>query len=259
MYFLFEEPILQQFKYILYPALQWLVVLPFVQELLTYQCNMRCSHCWVYTENTQCDPLSTPIRVHAIEQAKGIELHLLKFTGGKPFLEKSLLFDLIETGVEFTIETNGTLLTESDIERLSQSRVKEVGVSIDFPDPERFEGFRGLPHSFEKVTRTIRLLHEYSIPVVAIMSVFRGNLEDIPKTAEFVFDLGADKLKAHPVMAMGRAKEFRDHLLPLSDYTKLARTLENLMHTHPGKIGTSLPWILVADFPPDYLNITKCF
>lgn len=224
---------------------------------LTYECNMRCKHCWVYGGNRTYERPHTSTWIRAIDQARDLGLHLLKFTGGEPFLEKSLLFDLIETGVEFNIETNGTLLAESDIKCLSQSHIKEIGVSIDFPDAQRFERFRGLPHSFKKVTRTIQLLHEYSIPVVAIMSVFHENLQDIPAVAELVFDLGADKLKAHPVMAMGRAKEFVGRLLLLSEYTELAHTLEGLMSSYPEKIGTSLPWVLIADFPPEYLNITR--
>ena len=224
---------------------------------LTYECNMKCKHCWVYTVKERGDSLSESIWKRVIEEAESLGLHLLKFTGGEPFLKKQLLFNLIDMDVEFNIETNGTLLNESDVKYLSQSKIKEIGVSIDFPDPQRFEAFRGLPKSFEKVTRTIWLLHEYNIPVVAIMSVFQGNLNDIPAVAERVFNLGADKLKVHPVMAMGKAIEFRDHLLLPSEYIKLAHTLEKLMELYPGKIGTSLPWVLIADFSPEYMNITR--
>jgi len=223
---------------------------------LTYECNMKCEHCWVYSDK-KVNPLDSSIWINAITEAKDLGLELVKFTGGEPFLEKSLLFTLIDTGVEYTAETNGTLLTNSDVEHLSQSKIREIGVSIDFPDPQRFEAFRGLSHSFEKVTNSITLLHEYGIPTVCIMSVFADNLNDISAVAELVFDLGADRLKAHPVMAMGKAKEFSDHLLPLPAYTKLAHTLEEMEELYPGKIGTSLPWVLVSDFASDHLDITR--
>mgnify|MGYP001066163984 CR=1 FL=1 len=46
------------------------------------------------------------------------------------------------------------------------------------------------------------------------MSVFQENVKDIPAVAELVFDMETDKLKAYPVMAVGKVKEFRDQLLP---------------------------------------------
>lgn len=223
---------------------------------LTYECNMKCKHCWVHSDK-KSKPLDSSIWINAITEAQDLGLELVKFTGGEPFLEKSLLFTLVDTGIEYTAETNGTLFAESDVEHLSQSKIREIGVSIDFPDPQRFEAFRGLPHSFEKVTNSITLLHEYDIPTVCIMSVFADNLKDIPAVAELVFDLGADKLKAHPVMAMGKAKEFVNHLLPLPAYKELAHTLEEIEEMYPGKIGTSLPWVLIADFASDHLDITR--
>lgn len=223
---------------------------------LTYECNMRCKHCWVHSDR-KINPLDSRTWINAITEAQDLGLELVKITGGEPFLEKSLLFTLIDTGMEYTVETNGTLLTESDVELLSRSKIREIGVSIDFPDSQRFEAFRDLPHSFERVTNSITLLHEYSIPTVSIMSVFKDNLGDIPAVADLVFGLGADKLKAHPVMAMGKAKAFSDHLLPLPAYKELAHTLEEMERMYPGKIGTSLPWVLIADFASNHLEITR--
>lgn len=223
---------------------------------LTFDCNMNCRHCWVYGGSAKTKPLDTKVWTNAVDQAADLGLQLVKFTGGEPVLEKSLLFDLIETGVEYTIETNGTLFTEHDIMRISKTNIVEIDVSMDFPDAKRFEAFRGLSHSFEKVTHTIRLLHEYGIPVVCVMSVFKDNLKEVPAVADLVFDLGACKFKAHPVLSMGKAKQFSRYL-PLNAYREFVQVLERMDKKYPGKIGTFLPWALIAGFMSNPLTITR--
>lgn len=225
---------------------------------LTYDCNMKCKHCWVHGGRKD-RPLSTGIWKQAIKEARNLGLEIIKFTGGEPFLVKSLLFDLMDPNIPSMIETNGTLLTEHDIIRLSESNIAEIDVSIDFPDAERFESFRGLPHSFKKVTHTIELLHQYSIPVVAVMSVFKENFKEISAVADLVFGLGADYFKIHPVMRIGKAKNFAQHLLPLESYTEFTRILKKVGQVYPGKIGTSLPQALTAHFAfQHYVTTTSC-
>lgn len=217
---------------------------------------MTCKHCWVHGSK-KCRPLEVHFWNHAISEAQDLGLRLIKITGGEPVLEKSLLFAVVENDISCTIETNGTLLNESDIKHLSEFNVTEIDVSIDFPDPQRFEIFRGFPHSFEKATSTVRLIHQYGIPVVCVMSVFKDNLQEVGAVADLAFDLGADMFKAHPVTAIGRAKDFTQRLLSLRQYIEFAQVLEEVEQLYPGKVGTSLPWILTAAFASEKKSIMR--
>lgn len=72
----------------------------------------------------------------------------LAFAGGEPLVSKDL-WTVIEhckrRGVHTTVATNGTLLSKETCQRLVESGVKYVEVSLDSILPEEHDGFRTDP------------------------------------------------------------------------------------------------------------------
>src|SRR4030043_2399469 len=87
------------------------------------QCNLSCRHCWISPgfSQDQKDGISIEYLKKTILEAKEIGLQSVKLTGGEPLLYRdiyALLAFLAAEEIDILIETNGTLINNSILERL---------------------------------------------------------------------------------------------------------------------------------------------
>ncbi|MDI6687272.1 MAG: radical SAM protein [Desulfobacterales bacterium] len=182
---------------------------------LTDRCNLRCSHCWITpAHNRSGENINSKIDMQylkkAIIDAKSIGLTCVKLTGGEPFLRKDIL-DLIDflssNDIIVDIETNGTLLNEEIVERLNDSSVNQVSVSLDGASEESHESIRKVAGCYQKALDGLSLLTKNDIGTQIIMSLYGGNILDIEKLADIADSMGVNSLKINPIMPTGRGKD----------------------------------------------------
>lgn len=81
--------------------------------------------------------------------------------GGEPFCRPDAIVvmeEIKKLGLEGTVSTNGTVLTEDVIRRLVNSEWDEIRFSINGPDAETDDRLRGLNGAFNLSTKTIKKL-----------------------------------------------------------------------------------------------------
>jgi SynChlorMet cassette radical SAM/SPASM protein ScmF len=156
-----------------------------------------------------------------------------KLTGGEPMLHPRYLeiVDMLtEEGLGLDMETNGTLMTAEIAKHLKEeSSLTFISVSLDGPDAETHDGFRGVPGSFDDALRGLRYLVEAGYEnVQVIMSPWRGNRELIPQVVQLALDNGAGSVKFNPVSAAGRgvAMHEKGEALDFDEHLELARYVE---------------------------------
>ncbi len=161
--------------------------------------------------------------------------------------------------MNLTLETNGSFLTEEEARFLSAQNIREVGISLDFPDEARYEEFRGLKNSFGRVVRGMELLTKYGVPWEAIMTVTKINRHQIPAVAKLTLGLGGRNLKINICIPMGRAKELEEQgeLLTPYECIELAEAIAELEKSYPEKIAMSIPWALPASFENKPFRIAR--
>ena len=76
------------------------------------------------------------------------------FTGGDP-LKRPDLYELIRHSVKIGLRTNVTpsatpLLTEDAIDRFKECGVSRMAISLDGPDAQSHDDFRGIPGTFDR-------------------------------------------------------------------------------------------------------------
>ena len=76
------------------------------------------------------------------------------FTGGDP-LKRPDLYDLIRYSVKIGLRTNVTpsatpLLTAEAIEAFKEAGVTRMAISLDGPDAQTHDDFRGIPGTFDR-------------------------------------------------------------------------------------------------------------
>jgi MoaA/NifB/PqqE/SkfB family radical SAM enzyme len=108
----------------------------YVKIKLTWRCNLRCQMC-NYWRQERHNALSPELLRATIDELVGLGCGKIHLSGGEPLLREDL-FELIEymvaKGMRVNLTTNGTLLTREEAERLADSGVKSISVSIDSPE-----------------------------------------------------------------------------------------------------------------------------
>ncbi len=166
---------------------------PFAAQVeLTKRCNLDCLHCYV-DHRPQQPELSTEELHELIDALADLGVLQIGFTGGEIFLHPDL-WDLIEHARQrsFMVRllTNGTRLTQADVQRLKELCIGEVHISVYSDRPEIHDEITRHPGSLEKSLRAIRWLREAEIAVVIKTPVLQINREDIKRVVHLAESLG---------------------------------------------------------------------
>jgi MoaA/NifB/PqqE/SkfB family radical SAM enzyme len=134
----------------------------------TNNCNLACLPCVARGRPTY-EPeqeLDEP-RYMAIVREAG-RMGVCRFDicgGGEPFCRSHLTLNLMKEikrcGMEGSISTNGTLLTESTIKTIVKIGWDEVRFSINGPNAEIDDHLRGLRGAFDRAVRAIKLFNRF--------------------------------------------------------------------------------------------------
>ena len=132
-----------------------------VEYETTYQCNLKCIHCYVPSlrekmKNANLLELTTDESYSLIDQIFLLEIPEIHFTGGEPLLKKDIikLLNYSHTkGLRTFLETNGTLINKEKAKQIKNSGIECVKISIDGP-AEVFAKIRG-KKIYEKTIRGI--------------------------------------------------------------------------------------------------------
>jgi radical SAM protein with 4Fe4S-binding SPASM domain len=145
-------------------------------------------------------------------------------SGGEPLLREDV-FEIIgygaALGLRVCIATNGTLVTRSVCEKLKETDIKMVSLSLDGSTQEIHDNFRNQEGAFEGVMRAVELFKEHKIPFLINSSFTRRNQDDIPKVYELAKKLGAKAWYMFMIVPTGRGKEIMDELISKQDYETL--------------------------------------
>ena len=158
---------------------------------LTNFCNFRCLHCPMdhnYNEFYKKQSANfEKLKSHLLGLKKWLKNYVLNISGGEPFLYPKL-FELLDFCAKQKIivhlQTNGSLFTNSIIQKLAKSEVHTLSVSIDgFEKTHDF--IRGVPGSFKRSISGLKKLDE-------LIPKFKNNLtytimsHNIVETPNFV-------------------------------------------------------------------------
>lgn len=137
-----------------------------ITMFLTFRCNLRCFYCNTITPfpgqswPAQGKEYDLTQFINFIDGLKLNNIRHLHLTGGEVTLIKELP-DMIKyassLGIPCSITTNGTAPAEF-YQKLVESGLKEVRISIDTTDPVQFDENVGRKGAFYKVIKTIKKL-----------------------------------------------------------------------------------------------------
>ncbi len=150
---------------------------------ITLRCPLRCAHCYVDAGDTDpADVLSTEEAKQVIDQICEIGSPVLILSGGEPLLRPDIC-ELIAygtaRGLRMVMGTSGYTLDFTMAEKLKKAGLKAAAISIDSPDPDVHDAFRGVRGAWERAVSALRYCRDAGINRQINMTVTTPAIEPI--------------------------------------------------------------------------------
>lgn len=211
-------------------------------------CNLSCPLCPAGTKELKRDGALLPLDSfkEILGQIGGQIRLLLLWNQGEPFLHKEI-FEMIrlarQRGIYVRTSTNGHFVeTDRQAERIIDSGLDEITISMDGADSETYEKYR-VGGDFEKVTRGVRLLASAKrkkrslTPIIDLQMLLTRDTEgQIERMKSFAGDSGADllSLKTLQVTDADEGERFLPQDESKRRYREIGKELKTKSSNHKG-------------------------
>ncbi|MFO7761948.1 MAG: radical SAM protein [Desulfobia sp.] len=190
---------------------------------ITRRCNLNCVHC---RSSSQLEVRNHPDfsweeGVRILDDIASYASPVIVLTGGEPLLRGDV-FDLADygskKGLRMCLATNGTLVTQETCDRIRETDIKMVAVSMDGSTAEIHDNFRNQKGAFDGMLNAVRLFRENGIDFLVNSSFTKRNQHDIGNVYRLAKKLGATAWYMFMIVPTGRGEDVMDELISLDDY-----------------------------------------
>lgn len=198
---------------------------------ITRYCNLACLHCCTESSPaiSRANDLSTDACISAIDEMLTFGVKEFYFSGGEPFARNDFI-DIASSinGADVYVNTNGYYLTHTVAERLKDTALAGVTVSVDGATPGTHAAFRGRQTSWHKAIGAIRACLDTSLPLRVSHVVGIPNVHELEHFVASMHTLGVASIVVNTVFPVGRAGLHSELQLSSEAIATLAQRLEQL-------------------------------
>ncbi|MFA4837423.1 MAG: radical SAM protein, partial [Dehalococcoidia bacterium] len=192
---------------------------------ITKRCNLFCAHCRAAARDVAYHgELSTGECFAVIDSILEAGKPILILTGGEPLLRPDA-FEIAKyatgRGLRVVLGTNGTLITTEAAALMKEAPISRIGVSLDFPNPEMQDKFRGKTGAFESAVRGIKEAQKAGIGVQINSTITRMNVSCLDDLLGLALELGAVAFHPFLLVPTGRGKGLASLELPAEEYERV--------------------------------------
>ncbi len=195
---------------------------------LTYRCNLQCPYCYnPLALNEYRDELSTEQWRIVLRDAADLGVVQAHFSGGEPTLRRDLA-SIVAAASSFGLYTNlitqGTFLDDSELDRLLQSGLDHIQISIQAPSAELADEIAGATVHAKKVAALKRVLAR-DVALTLNCVLHRRNHDTLSEVIAFAESLGVARLELANVQFYGWAYRNRTGLMPTRSQVEAAEAI----------------------------------
>jgi heme b synthase len=194
---------------------------------ITGKCNLNCIHC------RSSSTMGSDQGDFTLEEAKSLIDEITSFakpvvvlSGGEPLLRGDV-FDIAaygtEKGLRMALATNGSLIDDQMCQRIKESGIRIVSLSLDGSTPEIHDDFRKQSGAFEATLQAAEYLKKHNIEFLINSSFTKRNQNDIPNVYRLAKKIGAVAWYMFMIVPMGRGEELMAELIPKEDYDEILK------------------------------------
>ena len=185
-------------------------------------CNLSCVHCRASATNGPYDgELDIEASYQLLDQIAELGSPIVILTGGDPMMREDI-YDIAaygtQKGLKMVMSPNGTLITPETAQKMKASGIHRISISLDGPDKESHDQFRGVDGAFEGALRGISHAKEAGIEFQINTTITQTNLAKIPAIQKMAEDLGAVAHHIFLLVPTGRGKYIQDSEITAQEY-----------------------------------------
>lgn len=212
---------------------------------ITYQCNLRCKHCFTESGNAELNELSKEEKLVLIEQLKELDVRRISIAGGEPFACEdfySFIKNCRENEIEVSVSTNGTFFDEKTVKEINEYELKTITVSLDGATEESNDFIRG-KGTYKRIIKGLNNLKKYYKYNYCIkMTLMKTNIYDIESAIKLAIKTGCKSIKFNCVREDGRAHSNNEKIiLNRKEYIYVLREIERLKTKYKKEIIIKAP------------------
>ncbi len=198
---------------------------------ITRACALACKHCRAEAINWR-DPeeLTTEEGKSLIDDIAQMGTKIMVLTGGDP-VSRDDIYDLIAYGAKkgirmATIPAATEMLTYNLVKKLKESGLSQMALSLDGPDAESHDKFRGIPGSFEKTIKGAEYAHSLNLPLQINTVISRYNYDLLDSIIELIKKLKVVFWEVFFLVPTGRGRILQQ--ITSAEYEKVFEKLYRL-------------------------------
>jgi AdoMet-dependent heme synthase len=165
--------------------------------------------------------LDTTVSLRLLDQIAATGNPIVILTGGEPLL-RSDIFEIAahgtRKGLRMVMAPNGTLITDTVAQKMADSGIQRISVSIDGATRQRHDGFRGVDGAFAGALRGIEAAKKAGIEFQINTTISKINHDQIPDILKLAESLGAVALHIFLLVPTGRGKYIIDQEISAEEY-----------------------------------------
>jgi len=220
---------------------------------LTRRCNAKCDYCNHWKEQKQTE--------HEVADFVAIIKRFNPFSvticGGEPFMRRDAM-DVIKAVIDApgwrytSIITNGWFLSEDRSQKLIDTGISQINVSLNYPDA-RQDGDRKLPGLYKKISHIVPWMAAKGANVQLNTIIMNDNLDDIVPIAELAAKWGASVMYT---LYSELPADNHGHLFPIERQVRLFEVINELraMKRRMPTVVANTSWYF--DMIPTYVKGT---
>lgn len=204
----------------------------------TIRCNLECAHCRrIEDDEAVVTDMTTEQAKGMIDQLAAVGegqpfMPIMVFSGGEPLCREDL-FELVEyagsKSIRCALATNGTLVDGVIADKVKQSGIARVSVSLDGATADVHDGLRRLDGSFDQALVGIRNMAERQIPFQINITLTKNNAHQLEDVYELAKSLGACAVHIFMLVPVGCGQTLAEtDMLTPAQYEEMLLKVEEL-------------------------------
>ncbi|MCH4183893.1 MAG: radical SAM protein [Eggerthellaceae bacterium] len=204
---------------------------------ITRSCNLSCAHCRAAAhDGCYSGELSLDQIKAVIDDITSITNPILILTGGEPLLRSDIgeIADYARAkGAVPVVGTNATTITDEVAQQLAEHGIRRISVSIDFPDAQEHDRFRGQDGAFDAALRGIECAERAGIGVQINTTVTKLNAQQMDAMHDLAVSVHAEAFHPFLLVPTGRGEDLRDVELTPEEYEEVLNWAYDRQKTSP--------------------------
>lgn len=193
----------------------------------TAGCNLECVHCrrLDVSKELMKNDLSTEQSFHLIDNITKIGKPILVLSGGEPLFRPDI-FEIAEYGAKkgltMALATNGTMIDEVMAQKIVDTGIQRVSISLDGATSVTHDKFRKLSGSYDLAIRGLKNLQKLGMSVQINSTIARHNVHEVKDLYANAIKLGVDALHIFMLVPVGCGVQIaEDQMLPPEQYEEV--------------------------------------